>query len=379
MSTVDILLGNEPNKKKATAPPSFLSPKSNITVPSTATPQKSGNASDGITVDMLTRKETRQPQEGNASLGVRQDLLTNPKSAPKQEKPAAEQDDEPQQQTETDKFIAMLKKERDDAARREETPEKRAKRERRERTQNTIASIADAVRAMSNLYFTSQYAPNMYSSGNTLAGKAQERFDKAKAERDKNHDEYLNLSYKLANVDAADRANKAAVAAAKAKAERQARLDAEAKERADAELALKKEDLERQKQRDRVNAQIEQEKLKETKQKNKAAQAIAWARVNKPSSGGRHASKRYYTAAERKTAWDEWWKYTEEERRTWRDSYLYLEDGKEMDDDAVLAVKEMHDSWLSDPNNAAKSRTQKKFNANNYKRGSKSTTKPPLN
>lgn len=43
-----------------------------------------------------------------------------------------------------------------------ETDEQRKKRERREKSKKIIAAVTDGVRALSNLYFTTQYAPNMY-------------------------------------------------------------------------------------------------------------------------------------------------------------------------------------------------------------------------
>ena len=44
-----------------------------------------------------------------------------------------------------------------------ETPEQRAKREKRERSKRIIGAVSDGLRAMSNLWFTSQYAPDMYN------------------------------------------------------------------------------------------------------------------------------------------------------------------------------------------------------------------------
>lgn len=43
-----------------------------------------------------------------------------------------------------------------------ETAEERAKREKREKSEAAIAAVGDTISALSNLYFTSQYAPNAY-------------------------------------------------------------------------------------------------------------------------------------------------------------------------------------------------------------------------
>lgn len=86
-----------------------------------------------------------------------------------------------------------------------ETPEQKKKRERMEKWEGIVSGIGDAVSAASNLYFTSQYAPNMYDHRSSLSEKAKARWDKAKAERDAKLNQHLNYAIKLGQLKDADR------------------------------------------------------------------------------------------------------------------------------------------------------------------------------
>lgn len=65
----------------------------------------------------------------------------------------------------------------------EEELEKERKKEKREKI---FAAIGDGIAALSNLFFTTQGAPNAYDPKNSLSAKSQERWDKLKKERDEN-------------------------------------------------------------------------------------------------------------------------------------------------------------------------------------------------
>ena len=73
----------------------------------------------------------------------------------------------------------------------EEELEKERKKEKREKI---FAAIGDGIAALSNLFFTTQGAPNAYDSKNSLSAKAQERWDKLKKERDENS-RYYTTAY----------------------------------------------------------------------------------------------------------------------------------------------------------------------------------------
>ena len=95
-------------------------------------------------------------------------------NSPKSEPPAVSTDVEhvtpavsPEQQAEavagSDRQIKTIQDWMDAEENRPETDEQRKKRERREKSKKIIAAVSDGISALSNLYFTSQYAPNMYN------------------------------------------------------------------------------------------------------------------------------------------------------------------------------------------------------------------------
>ncbi len=85
-----------------------------------------------------------------------------------------------------------------------ETAEERAKREKREKGEKIIAAVGDGISALSNLYFTSRYAPNAYNPTQGMSVKAKDRWDKLKAEREANQQAYYNGYLKALAMDDAD-------------------------------------------------------------------------------------------------------------------------------------------------------------------------------
>lgn len=87
-----------------------------------------------------------------------------------------------------------------------ETAEERAKREKREKREAVLAAVGDGISALSNLFFTSRYAPNAYDASKGMSAKARERWDKLRLEREANRraysDGYLRA---LAMDEAGDR------------------------------------------------------------------------------------------------------------------------------------------------------------------------------
>ncbi len=79
-----------------------------------------------------------------------------------------------------------------------ETAEQRKQRERRERSKKIISAVGDGISALSNLYFTTQYAPDSFNSHQL--GKVNERIEKLKAERDANGDKYNNYMLRIGDV-----------------------------------------------------------------------------------------------------------------------------------------------------------------------------------
>lgn len=86
-----------------------------------------------------------------------------------------------------------------------ETPDQRKRRERREKLEGIISSISDAASAVSNLVFTSDYAPDMYSQSNSMSDATQRRFDKAKELRDQRLKNHLNYAMNIGRIKDAER------------------------------------------------------------------------------------------------------------------------------------------------------------------------------
>ena len=77
----------------------------------------------------------------------------------------------------------------------EEDPlsEKEKKKQKREKI---FAAISDGISALSNLYFTTQYAPNMYTGKNTQSQATRERWEKLIKERKEDRNTRLEWMYK---------------------------------------------------------------------------------------------------------------------------------------------------------------------------------------
>ena len=97
-----------------------------------------------------------------------------------------------------DQQIAALREAADAVDR--ETPEQRAKRERQEKSKKIIAATADGLSALSNLFFTSQYAPNAYNPQSSQLNKVNSRIEALKAERKADADRYNNLMLRLGDA-----------------------------------------------------------------------------------------------------------------------------------------------------------------------------------
>lgn len=83
-----------------------------------------------------------------------------------------------------------------------ETEGQRKKRERREKSMKVIAAVNDGLSALGNLFFATQYAPNMYNADRgSQVTATNERLERLKAEREKKRDEYLNFALKLGDVE----------------------------------------------------------------------------------------------------------------------------------------------------------------------------------
>ena len=92
----------------------------------------------------------------------------------------------------------------DAVAKRPETPEEQARREKRERSHAILSGVGDAITALSNLYFTTQYAPNAYDPSQGMSVKARTRYDRLRAEREANRRAYQDGYLRAAAMDKAE-------------------------------------------------------------------------------------------------------------------------------------------------------------------------------
>ena len=75
---------------------------------------------------------------------------------------------------------------------RPETAEEKAKREKREKGEAALAAVGDSISALSNLWFTSQYAPNSYDPSKGMSATTKDRWEKLRLEREANRRAYVD-------------------------------------------------------------------------------------------------------------------------------------------------------------------------------------------
>jgi hypothetical protein len=213
----------------------------------------------------------------------------------------------------TDRQIKTIKDWMDAEENRPETPEQRKKRERQEKSKRIIAAVSDGISALSNLFFTSQYAPNMYNHEKASQMNAVDaRLERLKAEREKKHDQYLNFSLRLGDLEN-ERA--ATLRELEAQQERQklAREKAQREQEAHGWLAALQPDKQREQagkankaEQEAITAQAEAEAAPEMQRAK-----LATERARKGSLDASAANSRASAAAHNRSnvsefsAWDE--------------------------------------------------------------------------
>lgn len=85
-----------------------------------------------------------------------------------------------------------------------ETPAERAAREKKEKREVVFSAIGDGISALSNLFFTTQYAPNSYDPSRSMSARTRERLDRLKAEREANLRAYREGYIRAASMDDAN-------------------------------------------------------------------------------------------------------------------------------------------------------------------------------
>lgn len=82
--------------------------------------------------------------------------------------------------------------------------EKELEAERKKQKRRAVfAAIGDGISALSNLYFTTKYAPNSFDPSKSMTAKTRARWDKMKGDWEKNQREYMNGYMRAVSLDEA--------------------------------------------------------------------------------------------------------------------------------------------------------------------------------
>lgn len=84
------------------------------------------------------------------------------------------------------------------------TPEELEKERKKQKREAIFAAIGEGISAMSNLYFTTQYAPNAFDPSRGMAAATKARFDQLKKEREANQRQYMEGFMRAMRWDAED-------------------------------------------------------------------------------------------------------------------------------------------------------------------------------
>lgn len=88
------------------------------------------------------------------------------------------------------------------------TPEQLEKERKKKKRDQIWAAVGDGIAALSNLFFTSQYAPNAYTGRNTMSEAVQDRWDKLDKDRKDNAINYFNGYLRAKSADDANEKDK---------------------------------------------------------------------------------------------------------------------------------------------------------------------------
>lgn len=179
----------------------------------------------------------------------------------------------------------------------QEELEKERKKEKRERM---FAAIGDGISALSNLYFTTQYAPNMYNHENSQSDKVRSKWDKLRADRDAQMNAYIKNLMAAQQADDENAENER-------RWQRQLGINAYNQQKDDEEFQYKKErdgvkDDQWQKSYDQKADQFEtttgikKDAQKETERSHKANEGLKGAQIKEAK---RHNSVTEAQGAER--------------------------------------------------------------------------------
>lgn len=236
------------------------------------------------------------------------------------------------------------------------TQEELEKERKKQRREQIFAAIGDGISALSNLYFTTQYAPNMYSGRNTASQRVKDRWDKLAADRNANMTAYINGLMRARQADDAynrsEREWERQLGIDKIKQQRDAAADkrAEAKEQRDQEMHDLNKQLrnnqitqaEYEAKKAEVEARYAEEYQRSRITQNEAAASASNSRARYYDRGGSGGSK----SKDLQDAYDYWMSLTDEQKKQYRDGnnrYRKVKTGTDDYDNPIFTNQYMDD------------------------------------
>jgi hypothetical protein len=151
----------------------------------------------------------------------------------------------------------------------EEDLEKERKKAKREKI---FAAIGDGISALSNLYFTTRYAPNMYNHENAQSAKVERKWQQLQADRDAQMNAYIRnlMAAQQADDDREDKDRNW---------KRQIGMDEYNKDRDKVKDKQWKDSYDQKENQFKVNVGLKEKAQAETARHNKATEGIAGAQL----------------------------------------------------------------------------------------------------
>ena len=261
------------------------------------------------------------------------------------------------------------------------TKEELEKEKKKQKREQIFAAIGDGISALSNLYFTTKGAPNMYTGANNASERTRVRWDKLAAERNANMTAYINGLMRARQADDAYNDNERAwarqIGLDKIKQARDAAADAraEAQEKRDAEMHdLNKQLMDNkitQAEYDAKKAEVEA-KYAPLFEQSKIDRNNAAAGASNASASASRARARNYdrgggsgaTKEDKQKAYDYWMSLSPEQKQQYREwnnrvtKYQYNSKTKKRepvnmkdDDDFIQMVWKQRQGYLNNPDN----------------------------
>lgn len=204
----------------------------------------------GSTFDYIMGKDKKPTPTAQPAQQPTQ--VAQQEAAPAQPQQTAQPAEAPKRRTTYEDIIRQIYPEMDEKKRKEE--EERIK--RKKKRDSTIAAIGDALTAMANIAATTRYASPADVTTNNMSKKVKERYDKIKADRDKNYEAYRQMLARAQQLDAQQYENDVV-------------RDSKAREKANDDAWKRFMDMSNYNQRERVNNDTNNYRTAALEQKDK--------------------------------------------------------------------------------------------------------------